>query len=144
MSWPTPPTTLPLPKVPTHAPTPNVSMQDIRETLSNLGNIMKFVDYMWTKYCKTFSGDYCLDSQKRHIQKYRAAMSRIPTQDEILGDLSNFAQSRGSTLAAEFRAWVRSLSDIEFRQIVLKAYGGKRRSRRVHKSRRRANRTRKH
>lgn len=142
MSW-TPPN---LPKVPTQAPTiaQNATMQDIRETLSNLGNIRHFVDYMWAKYCKTFFGDSCLDSQKRHIQKYRAAMPRIPTQDEILADLSKFAQSRGSTLAAEFSAWIRSLSDFEFRHIVLKtAYGGKTRSRRGRR-RRKTNRTRKH
>lgn len=144
MSW-TPPN---LPKVPTHAPTiaQNASMQDIRETLSSMGNVQSFVNYMWTKYCKTFFGDSCMDSQKRHIQKYRAAMSIIPTQDAILTDLSNFAESRGSTLAAEFRAWIRSLSDIELRYILLKTQGGKRKRRRSRKSSRirKANRTRKH
>jgi hypothetical protein len=98
-------------------------MEDIYAVLSNRTNARKFVDYMWVKYCKTYFGNSCLDSQKAHIQKYRLSIPANTSIDQLIRDLSNFAQSRGSSLAAEFEAWIRGLSDIEYRMVLV---GGKR------------------
>ncbi len=136
MSWPIPPSHLPLPKPPTHTPViTSVSMEDIYTVLSKRTNTRKFIDYMWMKYCKTFFGDSCIDSQKAHIQKYRLSIPANTNMDQLIRDLSNFAQSRGSSLASEFEAWIRSLSDIEYRMVLVGGKRDRRGTRRKHKHR---------
>ena len=54
-----------------------------------------------------------------HIQKYIWSIPASAGIDKLVQDLSNFAQSRGSSIYSEFGAWISSLTDIEYRLVIL-------------------------